>query len=81
MSHAQVPELCTAEYLEPTGYQAQTTFPLPFLRAHGKQSKSKPGSPTKPVSTDITPVQDNTSKSPTMDQEMNKPFTLALSVP
>ena len=46
-----------------------------------KCSKSKPGSPTKPVSTNINRVQDNASKSPMMDREMNKPFTLVPSVP
>ena len=46
-----------------------------------KRSKSKPGSPTEQVPTGITCVQDNASESPVMDQEMNKPFMLALSVP
>ena len=46
-----------------------------------KRSRSKPGSPAEPVSTKITLVQDNAPKSPTTDQEMNKPITLVLSVP
>ena len=46
-----------------------------------KHSKSKPGSPTEPVSTDITHVQDNIFKPPMTEQELNKPFTLVLSVP
>ena len=46
-----------------------------------KHSKSKPGSPTEPVSTNVTRVQDNTSETSMTDQEMNKPFTLVLSVP
>ena len=45
-----------------------------------KCSKSKPGSPTEQVPTGDTCVQDNASKSPTMDQEMNEPFMLVLSV-
>ena len=46
-----------------------------------KRSKNKPGSPTEPVSTDVVHVQDDTSESPVMSQEMNKPFMLVLSVP
>ena len=46
-----------------------------------KRAKSKPGSPTELVSTNVTRVQDNASESPMMDQEMNKPFALVLSVP
>ena len=46
-----------------------------------KHSKSKPGSPTEPVSTNNARVQDNISKPPMMEQELNKPFTLVLSVP
>ena len=46
-----------------------------------KPSKSKPGSPSEPVSTDVTRVQDNVSKPPMTEQELNKPFTLVLSVP
>ena len=43
--------------------------------------KKKPGPPTGLVSTDTARVQDNASKFQTTDQEMNKPFSLALSVP
>ena len=46
-----------------------------------KRSKSKPGSPTEPVSSDATRVQDDASKSHTMEQDINKPFLLVLSVP
>ena len=45
-----------------------------------KRSKNKPGSPTELVSTDVICVQDDASKSPATNQEMNKPFTLVLSV-
>ena len=46
-----------------------------------KRSKNKPGSRTEPVSINVTRAQDNVSKTPMMDQEMNKPLTLVLSVP
>ena len=46
-----------------------------------KHSKSKPGSPTEPVSTDVTCVQDNAPQPPMTNHEMNKPFMLVLSVP
>ena len=45
-----------------------------------KRSKSKPDSPAEPVSVNVTRVEDKISESPTMDQEMNKPFMLVLSV-
>ena len=46
-----------------------------------KHFKSEPGSPTEPVSTNVTRVQNNVPQPPITDQEMNKPFALALSVP
>ena len=58
---------------------------LPFfclLCKHMTQClKKKPGSPTEQVSADATHVQDNAPKFCTMEQDVNKPFTLALSVP
>ena len=58
---------------------------LPFLSFFHwhmtKCLKKKPGSPTELVPTNATCVQDNVSKSWVTDQEMNKPFTLALLVP
>ena len=46
-----------------------------------KRSKSKPGSPAEPVSTNVTRVQESTPQPPMTNREMNKPFTLASSVP
>ena len=46
-----------------------------------KHSRSKPGSPTEPVSTDVAHVQDNMSQPTMTEQELNKPFTLVLSIP
>ena len=46
-----------------------------------KRHKNKPGSPTEPASTNVTHVQDNEPQPPMMTREMNKPFTLAISVP
>ena len=77
----QVPEPQTAECLEPTGHRAQTNFPLRFLHPHGKTFQEQTWFPIEPVSTNVTHVQDDLSESPTMDQEMNKPFMLASSVP
>ena len=57
---------------------------LPFLCLScvhmTKRSMSKPGSPAKPISTEAARVQENAFESHTMEQDMNKPFLLALSV-
>ena len=58
---------------------------LPFLClscAHMvKRSKNKPGSPTEPVSANVTRAQDDEPQPPMTTREMNKPFTLLPSVP
>ena len=47
-----------------------------------KHHKNKPGSPTEPASTDVTQVQQENEPHPTMaTREMNKPFTLVITVP
>ena len=81
MRFTQVPELHTAEYLDPTGYEPKLPFLCTSYVHMAQHSKSKPGSPTEPVSTNVTCAQDNTPQLPMTDQEMNKPFMLVLSVP
>ena len=77
----QVPEPCTAEHLELTGCEPKPPFLCLSYVHMAKHFKSKPGSPTEPVSTNIACVQDDASKPPMTEQELNKPFTLVLSIP
>ena len=47
-----------------------------------KRSKNKPGSPTEPASANVTQVQQENEPHPTItNREMNKPFTLVITIP
>ena len=71
--------------LSHTRFQQVIEPKLPFLCLSfvhmAKRYKRNPGSPTEPVSNDVTRVQDNAPQPPMANQEMNKPFTLVSSVP
>ena len=75
------PKMQITEHSEPKTHQAQTVFSLLFHEHMTKCLKKKPGSPTEPVSANAACVQNNVPESHATEQDVNKPFTLVLSVP
>ena len=65
-----------------TGYEPKLPF-LCLIHVHMKKRlKSKPGSPTEPASTTVPQVRQDDEPHPTMaNREMNKPFTLVITIP